>query len=120
MKKSLIEISTSVQCLNFWTASVLCTTHQNILRLIQKELQPRTNEDGYDLKFVLRNNLDNGLFGAVTRCAKVVDTVASLLGKFLKDNFQKREILTHLFPIHPFSTHLRISDVSEVREWVHY
>ena len=83
-------------------------------------MQPRTDEDGYDLKFVLWNNLDNGLFGAVTRCAKVVDTVASLLGKFLKDNFQEREILTHSFPIHPFSTHLRISDVSEVREWVHY
>ena len=52
-------------------------------------MQPRTDEDGYDLKFVLWNNLDNGLFGAVARCTKVVDTVASLLGKFFKDNFQE-------------------------------
>ena len=52
-------------------------------------MQPRTDEDGYDLKFVLWNNLDNGLFGAIARCAKVVDTVASLLGKFFTDNFQQ-------------------------------
>ena len=69
-------------------------------------MQPRTDEDGYDLKFVLWNNLDNGLFGAVARCAKVVDTVASLLGKFFKDNFEERyvKILTHSFPMHPFCT----------------
>ena len=52
-------------------------------------MQPRTDEDGYDLKFVLWNNLDNGLFGAIARCAKVVDTVASLLGKFDTENFQE-------------------------------
>ena len=52
-------------------------------------MQHRTNEDGYDLKFVLWSNLDNGLFGTVARCAKVVDTVASLLGKFFTDNFQE-------------------------------
>ena len=52
-------------------------------------MQPRTNEAGYDLKFVLWSNLDNGLFGAVARCAKVLDTVASLSGKFFTDNFQE-------------------------------
>ena len=52
-------------------------------------MQHRTNEDGYDLKFVLWSNLDNGLFGTVARSAKVVDTVASLLGKFFTDNFQE-------------------------------
>ena len=52
-------------------------------------MQPRTDEDGYDLKFVLWNNLDNGLFGAIARCAKVVDTVASLLGKFFTGNFHQ-------------------------------
>ena len=55
-------------------------------------MQPRTDEDGYDLKFVLWNNLDNGLFGAIARCAKVVDTVASLLGKFDTENFQERYV----------------------------
>ena len=73
-------------------------------------MQPRTDEDGYDLKFVLWNNLDNGLFGAVARCAKVVDTVASLLGKFFKYNFQQiyMKILTHSFPMHTFSIPLAV------------
>lgn len=53
-----------------------CTMDPNV----QERLQPRVDEEGYKVNLVLWNNCDNGLFGACSRCEKVVNPMEDLLG----------------------------------------